>query len=194
MNLGDDAHPDPDLPGNVSDMPGIPRDLSHDQGDLGDLSTLAPTRIDPERPGFGRLSLQGHDQVMPGRIGGCRHVRRARIGLGVGVRVHHPPNLESEVVALAFGSQVILGVDRVDPGRLLDIAAREEVGDVITGMAGLSRASHQPTRFERVFDERQRAQRVIDLGSDRESPCRLVVSSLLVHQDEATTSVAWSVS
>lgn len=161
-----------EFPGHRAPRPGVetrprnqdPRALTGSgrslQADLGDL-----TVDDAIGACLGLLSLQGHDQVMPGRVGRSGDIGGARVGLGVGVAVHYSPDLEAILLGGQFGAQVIGGIDRVDPGRLFEVAAREEADD----LRRARRPGHEAARLERVLGQGQRAHGVECVGSDRQS-------------------------
>src|SRR4051812_10536356 len=58
---------------------------------------------------------QAHDDVVPARVGRLGHVRGARVGLGVGVAMHHADDLQAAGLGVAIGPQVLLRIDRVHP-------------------------------------------------------------------------------
>jgi len=137
--------------------------------DFGDL-TLA----DAEGPHLGVLPLEGDDQVVPIGVRGRGHVGGAGVRLGVGVAVHHAPDLESLVLGGALGSQMVAWVDGVHAGGLIHVATRKEPHDLV----GPRRTGHQPAGFQRVLAHGQLGHRFAHVGGDGQrlgrSPTRFV--------------------
>ena len=136
--------------------------------DFGDLA--GPH--DPVRPGLGLLPLQGHDQVMPIRVGGGRHVGGARVGLGVGVAVHDAQDLEAGVFGGPFGAQVVLRVEGVDPSRLFGVPAGEETNHPVALCRTFT--GQESAGFEWILGQSEGAHGVVGLRRHGE---RLVVES-----------------
>src|SRR4029450_13187593 len=98
---------------------------------------------DAVRPQHRRLPLERDDHVVPGRVGGLRHVGGRRVGLGMRVAVHHPHDLEPPSLGVAVGAQVVAGIDGVEPARLGSVAAGVEHPDP----AGRGIPAQQPARL-----------------------------------------------
>ena len=75
-------------------------------------SVIVPStiRYDPQHRG---LVAERHDHVVPVGIGRLVHVGRRRVGLGVGVGVHHADDVHPGGLGLAVDAQVVARVDRV---------------------------------------------------------------------------------
>jgi len=145
------------------------------------------TLPDSEGPHLRGLALQRDDQVVPVGVRGRGHVGGAGVGLGVGMTVHDPPDLEPLVLGRALGTQMVAWVDGVDAGRLIHVATGEEPHDLVRAR----RAGHQPTGFQRVLAHGQLGHRGAHVGGDEErfgrSPARLVRHTVHGRQGNGAT-------
>ena len=71
----------------------------------------------------GCVLAERHDDVVPCRVWGLLHISDRRVGIGVGMAVHHPLNLEAGRLAGPIDTEEVPAVDRVDPARGGGVAA-----------------------------------------------------------------------
>ena len=84
---------------------------------------------DAEGSGLWLPRFQADDDVVPARVRSLSNVGTAGIGLGMGVAVCTPNDLEAIGLGSQFGTKVLLGVDRVHHGAVSDVGARDEPHD-----------------------------------------------------------------
>ena len=83
---------------------------------------------------------------MPRGVGRLSHIRRARVGLGVGVAVHHPHHLEPAIFGIALDQEMLLCIDRVHTCRLGHVFG----GMKLEHLTERTLAHEQPACFMRI--------------------------------------------
>src|SRR5438067_2523621 len=101
---------------------------------------------DAERPQDGVAVLQADDHVEPARLQGLADVGRRRPGLGVGVGVEDPDQLQPPRLGRPEAADEVAGVDGVGAGRAVGVGRRVDDVDPTVGNegAGAEAAGQEP--------------------------------------------------